>query len=76
MEAEYVKRKTDFDMEPCIDSRQVCIWEWPNPMAEIEDKNTGQVVQVKCKEDAEAIVDSLIRMIGEIDPDWQGMEVK
>ena len=67
MEINYIKRKSDFDMDPCVDSKQVCIWEWPNPMAEIEDKSSGQIVQVKCREDAEAIIESLTRMIGAID---------
>jgi hypothetical protein len=57
-------------------SREIHIEEYPNPMAEMIDMKSDQFITVRTLEDCEAIINSMVRMANEIDPDWQGMDVK
>jgi hypothetical protein len=57
-------------------SREIHIEEYPNLMASIIDMKTDKFITVRTLEDCEAIINSMVRMANEIDPDWQGMDVK
>lgn len=50
-------------MKPQYEGNNVDIYEWPNPMCELRDKDKGVCVTVRTKEDAESIVNSLREMI-------------
>lgn len=60
------------DTKPQYESDNIKIFEWPNPICEIYDKNNESWAHIKTPEDAKAIMRSLAAFLNEIPFEFGG----
>lgn len=60
------------DTKPQYESDNIKIFEWPQPICEIYDKDKGEYILIRTPEDAKAIIRSLAAFLKEIPLEFGG----